>query len=88
MAQIEEHDKNIIPNSSKSPLDDQFLCKICLEHIEFNKDRFTPCHCKQPLHRECLNEWLKHSRNKYKCELCHYKYQYKYKIKWKGCIIS
>jgi len=76
--------KNVeVLDDSKSPLDNPHNCKICLEYISSLKDRFKPCYCQQPIHRQCLKEWLKYSHKKNQCEICEYRYKFQYSFKWK-----
>ena len=50
------------------------ICRYCLSY-ENKETLIYPCLCKTPVHRECLNEWLKFKYNDKQCEICLEYYQ-------------
>ena len=57
------------------------ICKYCLCNDSVNDILIFPCKCKNPVHINCLREWLL-NKEKYhfQCEICKdfYKYDYIY----------
>lgn len=54
-------------------------CKICTDGPAFGNELIKPCKCNSLVHRPCLNEWIKVSRNPIAlnhCEVCLTKYEY------------
>ena len=48
---------------------EEIICRYCLSY-EDKETLIYPCLCKTPVHRECLNEWLKIKYNDKQCEIC------------------
>ena len=48
---------------------EEIICRYCLSY-EDKETLIYPCLCKTPVHRECLNEWLKMKYNDKQCEIC------------------
>lgn len=49
------------------------LCRVCHCESEPNRELYYPCKCDgsiKYIHQDCLQEWLKHARQKTRCELC------------------
>lgn len=49
------------------------VCRVCHGESEPGRELFFPCKCDGSIkyvHQDCLQEWLKHARNKSRCELC------------------
>lgn len=58
-------------------MNNDFVCKICLEEIDIEKSSFIiPCNCKNPVHEDCLIEWINKRPKGFKnrkvsvCEIC------------------
>ncbi len=56
-----------------APSDEKEVCKYCYT----KGDLFRPCHCRAPVHRECLRNWCAVSEHS-KCEVCQYEYHIRY----------
>jgi hypothetical protein len=63
-------------------LDEEKLCRICLETDNLN-DFMSPCKCKgtsKYVHRKCIMEWINtnlDNNNSKHCNQCKYEYKYK-----------
>jgi hypothetical protein len=56
------------------------FCRVCHGESEPNRELYYPCKCDGSIkyvHQDCLKEWLKHAREKTKCELCGEKFRFK-----------
>lgn len=56
------------------------VCRVCHGESEPGRELFFPCKCDGSIkfvHQDCLQEWLKHARNKEKCELCGEQFKFK-----------
>ena len=53
---------------------EEIICRYCLSY-EDKETLIYPCLCKTPVHRECLDEWLKIKYNDKQCEICLENYQ-------------
>ena len=58
-----------------------YSCRICFDDDEIREKFIVPCECKgsaKYIHKECLNEWLKHNLsnlNYDRCNSCLFKYK-------------
>lgn len=56
------------------------VCRVCHGESEPGRELYFPCKCDGSIkyvHQDCLQEWLKHARNKTKCELCGEEFKFK-----------
>ncbi len=56
------------------------VCRVCHGESEPGRELFFPCKCDGSIkyvHQDCLQEWLKHARNKMRCELCGEEFKFK-----------
>jgi len=91
---VAESNENLLKESSPSssfmltarsmPAVEAPVCRVCHGESEPDRELFYPCKCDGSIkyvHQNCLEEWLKHSREKTRCELCkepfHFKKIYK-----------
>lgn len=56
--------------------DEQIICRYCFEEEGNSKSEkfLDPCICTAPVHRKCLQNWIKNNENT-KCEICKTEYK-------------
>ena len=71
----------------------QLLCRICLDIDDINNFIY-PCKCtgsSKYVHKICLNEWrtiTTNDENRYKCEICNYRYVIKPSHNNRSCFVK